>query len=77
LVVDAAQHSVSIQGRAPSVIESRHGHASPSIYRNEAIGNAGVGDEQNLKTATAGLAIKTADLTCGRGVNFGVHLKIF
>jgi hypothetical protein len=53
---------LSIESRAPAVIDTDHGFSPPAIGFYMLFGNTGISDKHYLKLATAGLTVGTAYL---------------
>ena len=47
-LVNRTHHSVSVQGRAPSIFQPRHGSTAPLIYFNKFIGHSGIANEHDF-----------------------------
>jgi hypothetical protein len=76
ILVNRTHHGISVQGGAPTIIQSRHGLSPPSVDFGKSIWHAGIGNEQNLQPAAAGLATGTGHrgLRWARIFVFFMHL---
>lgn len=62
LLVYRTHHRISIQRRAPTIIQLRHTSPAPLIGLNKAIWHTGIGNKEHLQTTTAGFTACTSHL---------------
>ena len=65
IFVDSAEHTETVQCRAPAIVQAYHSFSTPLIGTNMRIGNTGIGQQHYLKLAAASTASRAAD----RGIN--------
>jgi hypothetical protein len=76
LLVNRARKGLSIQGRAPTVIQPGHAPHTPLIKLNKIVGHTGIGNKHDFQTTAAGLAIQTAHLVIRQAYKFNCHAWI-
>ncbi len=77
LVVNSTSHGISIQGRTPAILQSRHNPSPPFIGLDKMTGDTRLANEHDFQAATARLAVGTAhfwfrkicDVDCHEAIN--------
>jgi len=64
-LINRTAQGVSIQGGTPAIIQTLHGHGAPFVSSDKVIGDAGIRNEHDLQTATAGLAVVAGNRAIG------------
>jgi hypothetical protein len=73
ILVNHTHHGVSVEGRTPAIILSRHASPAPLIYHNKMVRYSGIGNKHDFQAATAGLAARTVHVGIWRESNIDCH----